>query len=192
VRAKRYSVEQIAAKVRQAEKLLFVTSEGSPYGRLRRALDTGNARIALAAAADLPHVGLADALELLLLLLDSEPARFERAALRWHGRYCREVTDVDLAEAQAVLACLAGLRGARPEPAAHALADLVHRRDLARATGFPEVMPGGTWVEFEREGYRLESIRVENWRNHLRGRTGERRRLHRSCPDVLQVQREGS
>jgi hypothetical protein len=68
------------------------------------------------------------------LLLDSEPSRFEPAALRWHGRYCREVTDVDLAEAQPVLACLAGLLGARPEPAAHALADLVHRRDLAQAS----------------------------------------------------------
>jgi hypothetical protein len=111
-----------------------VRSEGSAYGRLRRALDTGNARIALAAAADLGHVGLTDALELVLLLLDTEPSRFERAALRWHGRYCREVKDVDLIEAQAVLACLAGLRGARPEPAAHALADLVHRRDLARAS----------------------------------------------------------
>jgi hypothetical protein len=77
---------------------------------------------ALAAAADLEHVGLADALELLLLLLllllGSEPSRFERAALRWHGRYCREVSDVDITEAQAVLACLVGLRGSRPEPAA--------------------------------------------------------------------------
>jgi hypothetical protein len=113
---------------------VFVTSEGSAYGRLRRALDTGNARIALAAAADLGHVGLADALELVLLLLDSEPSRFERAALRWHGRYCREVMDVDFAEAQAVLACLAGLKGARPAAAAHALADLVYRRDLAQAS----------------------------------------------------------
>ena len=111
-----------------------MTAQGSAYGRFRRALDTGNANLALAAAADLEHVGLADALELLLLMLESEPSRFERAALRWHGRYCREVTDVDLAEAQAVLACLAGLRGSRPEPTAHALADLVHRRDLARAS----------------------------------------------------------
>jgi hypothetical protein len=76
---------------------------------------------------------------------ESEPSKFERAALRWHGRYCREVSDVDLAEAQAVLACLAGLRGTRPEPAAHALADLVHRRDLARAS---EVLNrwGATWA----------------------------------------------
>jgi hypothetical protein len=113
---------------------LFVTSQGSAYAGFRRALDGGNATIALTAAADLPHVGLPDAMELLLILLESEPSRFERAALRWHGRYCREVTELDLAEAQAVLACLAGLRGNRPEPAAHALADLVHRRDLARAS----------------------------------------------------------
>jgi hypothetical protein len=63
-----------------------VTGQGSAYGRFRRALDTGNANLALAAAADLEHVGLADALELLLLMLESEPSRFERAALRWHGR----------------------------------------------------------------------------------------------------------
>jgi hypothetical protein len=117
----------------EGANICSVTSQGSAYGRFRQALDGGNATIALAAAADLPHVGLVDALELLLLLLESEPTRYERAALRWHGRYCREVTDVDLAEAQAVLACLAGLRGRRPEPAAHALADLVHRRDLPRA-----------------------------------------------------------
>ena len=46
-----------------------MTSQGSAYGRFRRALDTGNATLALAAAADLEHVGLADALELLLLML---------------------------------------------------------------------------------------------------------------------------
>jgi hypothetical protein len=111
-----------------------VPPDASPYARFRRALDRGSARAALAGAAGLPHVGLADALELVLLLLDAEPSRFERAALRWHGRFCREVADVGLVEAQAVLACLAGLRGPRPEPAAHALADLVHRRDLAQAS----------------------------------------------------------
>ena len=83
-----------------------MTRRAPLYGRFRRALDGGNATIALAAAADLQHVGLADALELLLLLLDSEPSRFERAALRWHGRYCREVRDVDLTKDQAVLAHL--------------------------------------------------------------------------------------
>lgn len=68
-------------------------------------------------------------LELLLLLLDAEPNRFSRAALRWHARYCDELP-VDLAEGQAVLALLAALRSSRPKPAACALADLVHRRGL--------------------------------------------------------------
>jgi hypothetical protein len=112
-----------------------VTSQGSAYARFRRALESRNATVALATATELDFVSLPDALELLLLiLLESEPSRYERAALRWHGRYCQEVRDVDLIEAQAVLACLAGLRGSRAEPAAHALADLVHRRDLARAS----------------------------------------------------------
>ena len=110
-----------------------MTSQGSAYGRLRRALDTGNATIALAAAAELDYVGLSDALELVLLLLDTDSNRFSRAALRWHARYCDELR-VDLAEAQAVLALLAGLRGARPKPAACALADLVHRRGLEQSS----------------------------------------------------------
>jgi hypothetical protein len=111
----------------------FVTSQGSAYGRLRRALDTGNTPIALAAAAELDFVSLPDALELVLLLVD-EPARFRRAARRWHARYCGDLPDVGFEEAHAVLAGLAGLTGRRPKPAAAALAELVHRRGLERAS----------------------------------------------------------
>ena len=67
-------------------------TQTSVYGRLRRALDTRNATIALAAAAELDYVGLSDALELVLLLLDTEPNRYSRAALRWHARYVRRGT----------------------------------------------------------------------------------------------------
>jgi hypothetical protein len=70
---------------------MFVTVQGSPYTRLRRALDHANVTEALSAAGELQHVGLAEALELCLLLCDRDPARFTRAAVRWHGRYCREV-----------------------------------------------------------------------------------------------------
>ena len=110
----------------------FVTSQGSAYGRLRRALDTGNPTIALAAAAELDYVSLPDALEIVLLV--DEPGRFRRAALRWHARYCAEVPGVGFEEAQAVLACLAGLAGRRPKAAASALAQLVHRRGLERVS----------------------------------------------------------
>jgi hypothetical protein len=50
---------------------------------------------------------LTEALELVLLLHAKAPDRFGRAALRWHGRYCCEVRDVGLEEAQVVLAALA-------------------------------------------------------------------------------------
>jgi hypothetical protein len=78
-------------------------------------LDTRNATIALAAAADLDYVGLSGGLELVLLILDAEPNRFIRAALHWHARYCAELR-VDLAEAQAVLALLAGFAAADRSP----------------------------------------------------------------------------
>jgi hypothetical protein len=90
-------------------------------------------RFALAAATELDFVSLPDALELVLLLVD-EPGKFRRAALRWHARYCAEISDVGFEEAHAVLACLAGLAGRRPKPAASALAELVHRRGLERAS----------------------------------------------------------
>jgi hypothetical protein len=111
----------------------FVTSQGSASGRFRRALDTGNPTIALAAAAELDFVGLPDALELVLLLVD-DPKKFRRAALRWHARYCGDLPDVGFEEAHAVLACLAGIAGRRPKAAAGALAELVNRRGLERAS----------------------------------------------------------
>jgi hypothetical protein len=109
----------------------FVTAQGSAYTRFRRALDRGNLTEALSAAAELPPVGLTEALELCLLLRDKAPERFPRAALRWHGRYCREV-DVSLEEAQAILAALVLLAGDRKRNAALALAELLSRRELER------------------------------------------------------------
>jgi hypothetical protein len=112
---------------------MFVTSQGSAYARFPRALDSRNATVALATATELDFVSLPDALELVLLLVE-DPRRFRRAALRWHARYCDEVRDVGFEEAHAVLACLAGLNGRRPKVAAAALATLVHRRGLERAS----------------------------------------------------------
>ena len=72
---------------------------------------------ALAAARDLPTIGLKDALEL-CLVLRGDGRGFRRAALRWHSRYVAEARDVDLDEAQGVLALLAALRGPRAASAA--------------------------------------------------------------------------
>jgi hypothetical protein len=111
---------------------LFVTTQGSAYARFRRALDSQNATVAYATATELDFVSLPEALELVLLVVD-DPRRFRRAALRWHARYCAEVPDVGFEEAQAVLACLAGLEGRQPKAAAEALAALVHRRGSRQA-----------------------------------------------------------
>ena len=112
---------------------VFVTSQGHAYSRFRRALDRHNVIEALSAAAELEHVGLTEALELVLLLHRKAPDRFGRAALRWHGRYCREIADVDLDEGQAVLAALSALRSKRGAAAARALSELLDRRGLERA-----------------------------------------------------------
>ena len=97
---------------------------------------------ALAAARELEAVGLTEALELVLLIAEREPARFERAALRWHGRYCREVAAVSAEEAQAVLALLLMLPGPRSSAAARALAEVTYRRGMERAA---EAL--GKWAE---------------------------------------------
>ena len=99
--------------------------------RFRRALDRGNVTEALSSAFELEHVGLAEALELCLLLADKEPQRFGRPAVRWHGLFCREA-QVDLEEAQAVLATLALLAGERKRNAGFALAELLSRHGLER------------------------------------------------------------
>lgn len=109
-----------------------MTSQASAWSRLRRALDHGNLVEALSAASELESVGLAEALELCLLLRDDDPDRYRRAASRWHGRFCREVPDATLEEAQAVLALLCVLGTERRAPAARSLAELVYRRGLER------------------------------------------------------------
>jgi hypothetical protein len=107
--------------------------QGSAYGRFRRALDRGSLLQALSAAAELPHVGLLDALELLLLLArDGDERRFRAACTRWASRYCSRA-HVEPAEAQAVLGLLVMLGGPRRAQAADALTQLLDRRELDRA-----------------------------------------------------------
>jgi hypothetical protein len=103
-----------------------VTAQGSSYTRLRRALDHRNVVEALSAASELQFVGLTEALELTLLLADEDPAKYERAALRWHIRLMQDFPAVELRESQAILALLAAVP-TKPV-AAVALADLLSRR----------------------------------------------------------------
>lgn len=75
-----------------------MTSEGNPYARFRRALNTGNEAIVLAAARELPQIALDDALRICLVLRDGDPRRYERAAMRWLGRFALEAHGATIAD----------------------------------------------------------------------------------------------
>jgi hypothetical protein len=73
-----------------------VTSDGNPYARFRRALDTGNETLVTAAARELPQIALDDALRICLVLRGGDPDRYERAAVRWLGRFALEARAVTI------------------------------------------------------------------------------------------------
>ena len=112
-----------------------MTSQGSPYARLQRALASGNALVAWATASELPRVSLEDALALCLLLVDEDSDRYGRAAVRWHARLCREVPGVTIDESGLALAALRILPGRGGEAGARALSAICARHGLPRAEG---------------------------------------------------------
>jgi hypothetical protein len=107
---------------------------GHPQARFQRAVSTGNPTLALAAAAELRHLALADQLALLLVLL-SEPERYRRAAARWQANLCLELRTLTIADVQLIAAALQSLLGDGQADAVAALISLTarhHRADLVR------------------------------------------------------------
>ena len=60
-----------------------MTSQGSAHGRFQRAIHRRNVENADMPAREMGGLSLADALSLCELLANADPARYERAALRW-------------------------------------------------------------------------------------------------------------
>ena len=81
----------------------FVTSQGHAHARFRRALLTKNLKLIEAASRELQHVGLDDALRVLVVFAERRDARYERAAARFVARVMLE-RRLGLAEARYVLA----------------------------------------------------------------------------------------
>jgi hypothetical protein len=86
-----------------------VTSDGSAYARFRRALEIGNELLVLAAARELPRIALDDALRICLVLREGDPDRYERAAVRWLGRFALEAQRVTIDALRAAADALAAL-----------------------------------------------------------------------------------
>src|SRR5205823_13520166 len=107
-----------------------MTSDGSSYVRLRRALEIGNELLVLAAARELPRVALDDALRICLVLRDGDPDRYPRAAVRWLGRFALEARDVTIDDLRSAANALDALPE-RPADAMERLQGLC----LARGVG---------------------------------------------------------
>ncbi len=84
---------------------MFVSVKGRPYQWFKSALARGDLAGVRAAAAELPHINLADALAICLLMGQQDDARFERAATKWLARLALERPTIGLDElGQALLA----------------------------------------------------------------------------------------
>lgn len=86
-----------------------VTSQGSASGRFQRAIQRGNLFHAELAAKEMGGLHLGHALDLCRLFAAEQDPRFERAAVRWHGRFVVERGVDRLAESQLLLSALAEL-----------------------------------------------------------------------------------
>jgi hypothetical protein len=111
-----------------------MTSQGSPYTIFRRALERRSLTGVRAAVANLPRPPpLDDALAICLLLLEQEPDRFERGAVRWLGRLLLEQPGIGLRHAELAAVYLSALADpARHDAATEALGELGRAVGLRR------------------------------------------------------------
>lgn len=103
-----------------------MTAQGHPRAIFKRAIERGNVVLAEATAREI-GLNLEEALQLVLLYAAYEPAKLERAALRWFSRYLDEGEGVSRLEAQLALSALAELRADEREAAVKLLATLAGR-----------------------------------------------------------------
>ena len=100
----------------------LLTAEPQPRTRFRTAIEGRWVFHAEVAAREIGNVTLAEALDLVILYTEHEPAKFEKAALRWHARFVSE-RNPSLLKAQIALAALSDLRS-KSEPAIRLLGEL--------------------------------------------------------------------
>jgi hypothetical protein len=103
-----------------------MTSQGTAPGRFQRAIHRRDVLAAEMAARETGGLSLAEALSLCEVLANVDPARYERAALRWLQRFIDErappLTEVTLAAS-----ALAELRHGNRNVGVEALKRLFHR-----------------------------------------------------------------
>ena len=86
-----------------------MTSQGHAHARFQCALKTGNPHLALAAAAELRHIDVADALSLVLLVRDDARLKYDRAAVRWVALLLGRERTITIADLRELVDLLAGV-----------------------------------------------------------------------------------
>src|SRR3954464_8693886 len=112
---------------------MFMTSDGSPYARLRRAIQARNLAIIHATSRELGHVALREALGILVVIEAKDDERFEAAAVRWAGRLALETPDLELAELAGALESLHAIRDEHAQRTLLALAERARAPTRARS-----------------------------------------------------------
>jgi hypothetical protein len=104
-----------------------MTAQGHPRAIFTRAIERGNLVAAEASAREVGNLTLEEALRLVFLYAEKDPARYERAALRWLVRYLTQGEAVTLLSAHLALSALGELRAGDGRQAAKLLAALATR-----------------------------------------------------------------
>jgi hypothetical protein len=87
----------------------FVTAQGSPLTRYRRAIERRSLVLAETAAREATFLTLSDVLGLVSLYAAADDPKFPRAAARWLGRLAMERSELGVIEIQLAAAALAAL-----------------------------------------------------------------------------------
>ena len=87
-----------------------MTAEPQPRTRFRTAIEGRWVFHAEVAAREIGNLTLAEALDLVILYAEVEPAKFEKAAVRWLGRFVSE-SKPSLLRVQMAVAAISELRG---------------------------------------------------------------------------------
>ncbi len=103
-----------------------MTSQGTAHGRFQRAIHRRHLNAAEMAAREMGGLSLSDALALCELLANADPARYERAALRWLQRFIDERLP-PLSEVTLAASALAELRHGHRNVGVETLKQLLHR-----------------------------------------------------------------
>jgi hypothetical protein len=103
-----------------------MNADGSAYTRLRREIRAHSLPLIRVSVAELGHVGLPDALGILLVIEAKDDERFEAAAVRWAGRLALETPALTLVELAGAIESLHAL------PDEHAQRTLLSLAERAR------------------------------------------------------------